>query len=76
VRPDVRASLVRTVREVAAEQDDGDGWLRLDLEFAALDHALSVVWALGPDAEAIGPPELRAALVERATATAARYVAG
>jgi predicted DNA-binding transcriptional regulator YafY len=76
VRPDVRASLVRTVREVAAEQDDGDGWLRLDLEFAALDHALSVVWALGPDAEAIGPPELRAALIERAAATAARYVAG
>ena len=66
---------MRTVLEVAAEQDDGDGWLRLDLEFAALDHALSVVWALGPDAEAVRPPELRAALVQRATATASRYVA-
>jgi predicted DNA-binding transcriptional regulator YafY len=76
VRPDARAALVRSVGEVAAEQDDGDGWLRLEVEFAALDHALAVVWALGPDAEAVDPPELRAGLVERAKATVARYVTG
>ncbi|WP_433276455.1 helix-turn-helix transcriptional regulator [Pseudonocardia xinjiangensis] len=75
VRSHARGALVRSVRQVIAEQVDGDGWLRLELEFTGLDHALGAVWALGPDAEAIEPPQLRAAVVERAAATAARYVA-
>lgn len=76
VRETARAALVERVRGVGAERRDGDGWLRVELEFGGLDHALAMIWALGPDAEAIGPEPLRAALAERAAATAARYGSG
>jgi predicted DNA-binding transcriptional regulator YafY len=76
VRETSRAALVRSAREVVTERPDGAGWLRVELEFTELDHALAVVWALGPHAEAIGPAALRAALAERAAATAARYGGG
>ena len=73
IRATARAGLVRRAREVVAERADGDGWLRVEIGFGGLDHALAVVWALGPDAEVLEPAELRAALRERARATAARY---
>ncbi|TQM15722.1 helix-turn-helix transcriptional regulator [Pseudonocardia kunmingensis] len=73
VREAGRARLVDRARRVHAEHPDGDGWLRLELDFGGLDHAVAMVWALGPDAEVLGPPQLRAALAERAEATARRY---
>jgi predicted DNA-binding transcriptional regulator YafY len=73
VREAVRARLVDRALQVRAERPDGPGWLRIELDFGGLDHALAMVWALGPDAEVLGPPELRAATAERAAATAARY---
>jgi predicted DNA-binding transcriptional regulator YafY len=73
VRASSRAALVRTARAVVAEEVHGTGWLRVEVEFTGFDHALAMVWALGPDAEAVEPAELRVALAERAAATAARY---
>lgn len=76
VREAVRAGLLPRVRRVRAERPDGEGWLRLEIDFAGLDHALAVVWALGPDAEVLDPRPLRVAVAERAAATAARYGSG
>jgi predicted DNA-binding transcriptional regulator YafY len=73
VRESGRARLVARARQVHAERPDGPGWLRMEVEFGGLDHALAMIWALGPDAEALDPQPLRAALAERAAATAARY---
>ncbi|GAA0908766.1 helix-turn-helix transcriptional regulator [Pseudonocardia zijingensis] len=73
VREPARAMLVQRASGVRAERPDGDGWLRLELDFADVDLAVSMIWALGPDAEALDPPPLRAALAERAAATARRY---
>jgi predicted DNA-binding transcriptional regulator YafY len=73
VRESGRARLVARARQVHAERPDGPGWLRMEVEFGGLDHALAMIWTLGPDAEVLGPQPLRAALAERAAATAARY---
>jgi predicted DNA-binding transcriptional regulator YafY len=73
VRAGRRPDLVRTARAVHAEGPDRGGWLRLEIEFADPGHAEGVLWSLGPDAEALGPEALRAALAARAAATAARY---
>lgn len=73
VPPARRAALLRTPTEVVAEETDGDGRLVLDLRFGGLGHAVGVIWSLAPDAEALSPPELRAALATRAAATAALH---
>ena len=73
VRESGRARLVARALQVHAESPDGPGWLRMEIDFGGLDHALAMIWALGPDAEVLGPQPLRAAMAERAAATAARY---
>jgi predicted DNA-binding transcriptional regulator YafY len=73
VRVEHRATLAGRARRVRSERRDGDGWLRVELDYGGLDHAVAMVRALGPDAEALAPPELRAALAGRAAATAAKY---
>lgn len=72
VRAGRRDELLRTTVSVAAERPEG-AEIVLDLRFGDLAHAVGVLWSLGPDVEAVTPPELRAALVERAAATARRY---
>ncbi len=64
--------LRRTTVTVDAEHPAGDE-IVLDLRFGDLAHAVGVLWSLGPDVVALSPPELRAALALRATATACRY---
>ena len=73
VREPAHARLVAPARQVHAERPDGHGWLRVEIDFGGLDHAVAMIWALGPDAEVLGPQPLRVALAERAAATAARY---
>jgi predicted DNA-binding transcriptional regulator YafY len=73
VREPARARLVARARQVHAERPDGPGWLRVEVDFGGRAHALAMIWALGPDAEVLQPESLRAALAERAAATAARY---
>ena len=72
VRPERRADLLRTAVTIDDERDV-DGWRELDLRFGDLPHAVAALWLLAPDAEALAPPELRAALAERASATAHRH---
>lgn len=67
-----RAQLARTA-VVEAETPVGDGDVLLDLRCGGLGHAVAVVWALLPDAEALAPPELRAAVAARAASTLARH---
>lgn len=68
-RPDLLAS----GGHVREESADHDGRLRLTIGYGDLAHAVAALWAVAPDAEALGPPELRDALRARAAATAARY---
>ncbi|HYH29454.1 MAG TPA: YafY family protein [Pseudonocardia sp.] len=75
VRETARAALVERAREVRAERPDGHGWLRLEFVFSDVDYATAMIWALGPDVEALDPEPLRTALAERAAATARRYTA-
>jgi predicted DNA-binding transcriptional regulator YafY len=71
-----RGDLPGTVT-VDAEHPDGDdpGALVLDVRFGDPAHAGKVLWELAPHVELLAPPELRAALADRAAATAARYAA-
>ena len=72
VRPHRRSDLVRVARSVT-EDGERDGWLYVDAEFADEGFAAHVLWSLAPDAEALAPEPLRAALAVRAAETAARY---
>ncbi len=72
VRAARRDDLLRTPVVIDAERHAGDD-IELDLRFGGLDHAVGALWALGPEVEALAPPELRTALAERAAATARRY---
>ncbi|MCA3254624.1 MAG: WYL domain-containing protein [Alphaproteobacteria bacterium] len=50
----------------------GDGRLRIELPVETLDQAARLVLSLGPDADVLGPPELRARVGAMAQAIAAR----
>lgn len=52
---------------------DRDGRLRVTIPIESLEHAVPELLRLGPDAEVVGPPELRARLVETLTAMRAAY---
>jgi predicted DNA-binding transcriptional regulator YafY len=73
VAPGRRDDLLAGAVAVRAEHPDAGGWLRLDVSFQDLRHAVWALWQLGLDAEALTPPSLRAALRDRATAVAGRY---
>ncbi|MFF5075846.1 helix-turn-helix transcriptional regulator [Actinoplanes sp. NPDC000266] len=73
VRPGRREELLGAAVAVRAEEAGDDGWARLEVSFQDLRHAVWALWQLGPDAEALSPPALRAALHDRAAAIAQRY---
>ncbi|MEV5540929.1 WYL domain-containing protein [Saccharopolyspora shandongensis] len=73
VNPARREELLNTARAVRAEEPEADGWLRLEVTFEDLRHAVWALWQLGTDAEALAPESLRAALRDRAAAIATRY---
>lgn len=73
LRPTRREELVTTALAVLTEDVEPDGWLRLEVTFQDLRHAVWAVWQLGVDGEALAPESVRSALRERATAVAARY---
>lgn len=68
-----REELVGTAVDVLAEAADTDDWLRLELTFQDLRHAVWAMWQLGMDAEVLTPQLLRTALRDRAAAITARY---
>ncbi len=67
-----------TDQEAAAEavagagDPDDDGWCEVELDVESQQVALTQLSSLGPDVEILDPPELRAAMVERGLAMAAR----
>lgn len=73
VSPARRDDLLTTAVAVRREEPDDDGWTRVAVTYQDLWHAEWALWRLGADAEALTPPELRAALHRRAAAIAARY---
>jgi predicted DNA-binding transcriptional regulator YafY len=73
VAPSRREELLNAARAVRAEEPDADGWVRLDVTFDDLRHAIWVIWQLDTDAEVLAPDPLRAALHDRAALLAARY---
>lgn len=67
-----------TDQEAAAEavagagEPDEDGWREVELDVESQQVALTQLSSLGPEIEILDPPELRAAMVERGLAMAAR----
>lgn len=56
-----------------AGSPDQDGWVEVNLPVEATAVAVGDLLRLGPDAEVLGPPELRQAVAEAVTALAGRY---
>lgn len=75
VDPVRREELLNTARAVRAEEPEADGWVRLDVTFEDLRHAVWAIWQLDTSAEVLAPESLRAALRDRAGALAATYKA-
>lgn len=73
VRITRREELITMARAVRAEEPESDGWLRLEVTFQDLRHAVWAMWQLDTDAEALSPESLRVALRGRADALAERY---
>lgn len=68
-----RAELLDAARAVRAETPEQDDWVRLDVTFEDLRHAVWAVWRLDTDAEVLTPVSLREALRVRAENLLARY---
>lgn len=73
VDPTRRDELLSTARAVRAEEPESDGWVRLEVTFEDLRHAVWALWQLGTAAEALAPDSLRDALGARAATLADRY---
>ncbi|MEU4553108.1 helix-turn-helix transcriptional regulator [Micromonospora violae] len=73
VKASRREELLNSTRAVRAEQPDAQDWVRLDVTFEDLRHAIWAVWQLGTDAELLAPDAARRAMHERAKALVARY---
>lgn len=73
VRTVRREELLGSARSVRAEEEEPEGWVRLDVLFEDLRHAVWAVWQLGDDAEVLKPNSLRAALRDRAARLVAQY---
>ncbi|MEV7238159.1 WYL domain-containing protein [Streptomyces sp. NPDC051020] len=73
VKPSRREELLNAARAVRAEEPEADGWVRLDVTFEDLRHAVWAIWQIDTAAEVLAPESLRAALRDRATILAARY---
>lgn len=73
VKPSRRQELLSNARAVRAEELDANGWVRLELTFEDLRHAVWAVWQLDIDAEVLAPDALRTTLRDRAAELADRY---
>lgn len=73
VRVSRREELLANTRAVRSEEQEADGWVRLDVAFEDLRHAVWALWHLGTAAEVITPDDLRQTLRARATDVANLY---
>ncbi|HVG96636.1 MAG TPA: WYL domain-containing protein [Chloroflexota bacterium] len=56
-------------------EPDGEGRVLLEIDLETLEVACGSVLGMGPEVEVLAPPELRAAVIARLAAAAARYAA-
>lgn len=68
-----REELLENARAVRAEEPEPDDWIRLNVTFEDLRHAVWAVWRLDTDAEVLAPESVRDAIYVRAEALTARY---
>lgn len=68
-----REELLKNARAVRSEEPEADDWVRLDVTFEDLRHAVWAVWRLGTDAEVLAPESVRDAMYVRAEALTTRY---
>lgn len=68
-----REELLENARAVRAEEPEPDDWVRLDVTFEDLRHAVWAVWRLDTDAEVLSPGSVRDAMYVRAEALTTRY---
>lgn len=69
-----REELLETVRGVRAEDaDEAEGWVRLEVLFEDLRHAVWAIWQLGTAVDVQEPEALRLALRRRAETILERY---
>ncbi len=73
VRSSRLEELVETARAVRAEEPESADWVRVDLSFDDLRHAVWAAWQLGEDVEVLSPDEVRRALHERARVVSDRH---
>lgn len=73
VRASRRDELLGTVRALRAERPAEPGWLRLDVAFDDLRHAVWAVWQLELDARVLAPDALCEAVARRARELVALY---
>lgn len=73
VRSTRRDELLSAAQAVCAEEPQPDGWVRVDVTFEDLWHAVWALWQLEMDAEVLAPDSARDVMYERAEALAARY---
>jgi len=59
--------------KASAGPPDAHGWVACTLPIESVDDGVREVLRLGPDAEVLGPPALRVAMVETLAAIGARY---
>ncbi|AUH43424.1 helix-turn-helix transcriptional regulator [Streptomyces sp. CMB-StM0423] len=71
--PHVTDRLAAEDAVAGAGEPDERGWTAVRLRVESVDVAYTQLLALGPDAEVLGPPELRARCAAAAAASAARY---
>ena len=57
----------------AMGEPDADGWAETTIPIESVPHAQHALMQLGADVEVLDPPELRAAVVDSATAMMRRY---
>ncbi|NEX91998.1 WYL domain-containing protein [Caulobacter sp. 17J65-9] len=68
-----RLGRVVAERAASAGPPDADGWRTVSIPIESVTHALGEVMKLGPEAEVLSPPDLRAAIAAEARRLAALY---
>ncbi|MDA3642526.1 WYL domain-containing protein [Saccharopolyspora indica] len=74
--PARREDLAATALAIRSEDEDPDGWLRMEVTFQDPRHAEWALWQLATRAEALAPQWLRTSLHNRAAETAVLYASG
>lgn len=69
----VRLGRARARAAQASSEPDADGWRRVSFPMESIQEGAAAMLRLGPEAEALEPPELRAAVSEAARAMHAIY---